>query len=146
MVFARPAVAEKGYMDIRMDVLTPGGHSSTPPKHTVRKPSRLLYHLFIDNGQGIGILANLITELESHPHQPELIRGRTYYQSLECRAKYDIDFPDSLTELLLESRISDEKVRELGNHLVDFDPLYYAMAGTTQAIGGLQSRCSFPLH
>ena len=36
VVFATPAVAEKGYMDIRMDVLTPGGHSSTPPKHTVR--------------------------------------------------------------------------------------------------------------
>ena len=36
MVFAMPAVAEKGYMDIRMEVLTPGGHSSKPPKHTVR--------------------------------------------------------------------------------------------------------------
>ena len=36
MVFAAPAVAEKGYMDIRTDVLTPGGHSSKPPKHTVR--------------------------------------------------------------------------------------------------------------
>ena len=36
MVFAMPAVVEKGYMDIRMDVLTPGGHSSKPPKHTVR--------------------------------------------------------------------------------------------------------------
>ena len=35
-IFATPSVAEKGYMDIRMDVLTPGGHSSRPPKHTVR--------------------------------------------------------------------------------------------------------------
>jgi len=37
-VFATPAVAEKGYLDVRVDVLTPGGHSSRPPKHTVRMP------------------------------------------------------------------------------------------------------------
>ncbi|KAG2153818.1 hypothetical protein DEU56DRAFT_907297 [Suillus clintonianus] len=44
------AVAEKGYSDIRVDVLTPGGHSSRPPKHT-----------------GIGILASVVTELEASP-------------------------------------------------------------------------------
>ena len=28
--------AEKGYFDVRIEVESPGGHSSVPPKHTVR--------------------------------------------------------------------------------------------------------------
>ncbi|KAG9309489.1 hypothetical protein JVU11DRAFT_10460 [Chiua virens] len=117
MIVDEGAVAEKGYMDIRMDVLTPGGHSSKPPKHT-----------------GIGILADLIMQLEAHPHEPELIRGRTYHQGLECRARYDAGFPASLRRLVEESQTSDEKLRELEGRLIDFDPMFYAMSGTTQAI------------
>jgi Gly-Xaa carboxypeptidase len=93
------------------------------------------------NLQGIGILANLITELEAHPHEPELVRGRTYYQGLECRAKYDTGFPASLKRLVRQSRTSDEKLRELGDRLIDFDPMFYAMSGTTQAIGALRCIC-----
>ncbi|OJA18441.1 hypothetical protein AZE42_05816, partial [Rhizopogon vesiculosus] len=116
-IFAAPAVAEKGYLDVRMDVLTPGGHSSRPPKHT-----------------GIGILAGVVTELEANPHVPELARDRTYYQSLQCRAKYDAAFPPDMRKLVLESQSSDEKLRELAKRLDDFDPAYSASAGTTQAI------------
>lgn len=36
-VVALPAVVEKGYMDLRLSVASPGGHSSIPPKHTVRE-------------------------------------------------------------------------------------------------------------
>ncbi|KAH7926427.1 carboxypeptidase S [Leucogyrophana mollusca] len=116
-IFATPAVAEKGYMDVRMDVLTPGGHSSRPPKHT-----------------GIGILSNIVTELEAHPHEPELVRGRTYYQGLQCRAKYDKGFPPELRKLVQESQYSDGKLHDLEARLLDFDPTFYAQAGTTQAI------------
>ena len=35
-VFATPGVAEKGYLDTRIDIATAGGHSSVPPSHTVR--------------------------------------------------------------------------------------------------------------
>ena len=34
-VIATPAIAEKGYIDVRVEVTSPGGHSSIPPKHTV---------------------------------------------------------------------------------------------------------------
>jgi acetylornithine deacetylase/succinyl-diaminopimelate desuccinylase-like protein len=34
-VFAVPGIAEKGYMDVSIEVHTAGGHSSIPPKHTV---------------------------------------------------------------------------------------------------------------
>lgn len=35
-IFAVPSVAEKGKIDLRLQVSTPGGHSSVPPAHTVR--------------------------------------------------------------------------------------------------------------
>jgi len=34
-IFATPAIAEKGYTDVRIEVSSPGGHSSVPPPHTV---------------------------------------------------------------------------------------------------------------
>lgn len=33
--FAILGVAEKGYTDVRVEVTSPGGHSSLPPSHTV---------------------------------------------------------------------------------------------------------------
>lgn len=35
-IVAAPAVAEKGSFNLRMEVSSPGGHSSVPPPHTVR--------------------------------------------------------------------------------------------------------------
>lgn len=32
---AFPGVAEKGYLDVVVEVSAPGGHSSVPPLHTV---------------------------------------------------------------------------------------------------------------
>ena len=32
---ATPGIAEKGYIDVRVEVTSPGGHSSVPPQHTV---------------------------------------------------------------------------------------------------------------
>ena len=34
-LFALPAVAEKGYLDVKIEVSSAGGHSSVPPPHTV---------------------------------------------------------------------------------------------------------------
>ena len=34
-VFATLGIAEKGYTDVRVEVTSPGGHSSIPPPHTV---------------------------------------------------------------------------------------------------------------
>ena len=35
-VFATPGIVEKGPFDMNVEVTAPGGHSSVPPKHTVR--------------------------------------------------------------------------------------------------------------
>jgi len=34
-VIATPGISEKGYMDVMINVASPGGHSSLPPPHTV---------------------------------------------------------------------------------------------------------------
>ncbi|KAJ1043567.1 hypothetical protein NDA10_007567 [Ustilago hordei] len=52
---AAPAVAEKGYLDARITVYTPGGHSSAPQPHT-----------------SIGLLAQLITAIEAKPFTPAI--------------------------------------------------------------------------
>ncbi|CBQ70939.1 probable CPS1-Gly-X carboxypeptidase YSCS precursor [Sporisorium reilianum SRZ2] len=52
---ASPAVAEKGYLDARIAVYTPGGHSSAPRDHT-----------------SIGMLAQLITAIEANPYKATL--------------------------------------------------------------------------
>ena len=49
-ILAFPEVSEKGYLDARIEVKVPGGHSSVPPLHTVRRmfhnsPSLLSHNL-----------------------------------------------------------------------------------------------------
>jgi carboxypeptidase PM20D1 len=53
-------VAEKGFVDVRLRVEAPGGHSSTPPRQTA-----------------IGILAAAIARLEANPLPPR-VRGGTF--------------------------------------------------------------------
>jgi Gly-Xaa carboxypeptidase len=55
VTFAPPATAEKGYMDVRVVVNTPGGHSSEPPPRT-----------------GIGYLSRLVVAIEDNPPLPTL--------------------------------------------------------------------------
>ena len=64
---AAPAVGEKGYLDTRITVLSPGGHSSAPHKHT-----------------SIGYLAQLVTAIEANPHPPVLRDDNPALQFLQC--------------------------------------------------------------
>lgn len=35
IILSNPGVAEKGNLNVRIELTTPGGHSSVPPRHTV---------------------------------------------------------------------------------------------------------------
>ncbi len=59
--FATPAIAEKGTMDLLIEVATPGGHSSVPPTHT-----------------SIGMLSRLLVEFEEHPFEMHLVCPISY--------------------------------------------------------------------
>lgn len=98
------AVAEKGYLDVRVEVATPGGHSSVPPEHTVRiyHPYKPTYTHFATS-QSIGILASLLVEIESTPYQPELPRSSPIYSLLQCFAAHIPSLPSSFRRAVLAS-------------------------------------------
>ncbi|EPY53336.1 vacuolar carboxypeptidase [Schizosaccharomyces cryophilus OY26] len=81
--FAAVSVAEKGYMDVVLNLKTPGGHSSIPPPHT-----------------NIGIMSKLIPHIEN-PFAGSLVLENPFFSSLECFAKYSKDIDERLRTLIL---------------------------------------------
>ncbi|KAK7032737.1 carboxypeptidase S [Favolaschia claudopus] len=124
-VVAYPCVAEKGYLDVVVEVTSPGGHSSIPPPHTT-----------------IGILAALLVEYEANPYPVQLTRASTPFQTLECLAQYGRTLPPTLRALIFDSVHSDAALRSLEG-ILSKDKLYRTQIGTTQAIdvisGGVKS-------
>ncbi|KAF1984757.1 vacuolar carboxypeptidase Cps1 [Aulographum hederae CBS 113979] len=71
-VYAMPAIAEKGYMDLIMTLDVAGGHSSRPPPHS-----------------GIGVMSAFITALEKNNRlKPRLTQENPLRNVLECEARY----------------------------------------------------------
>jgi Gly-Xaa carboxypeptidase len=82
-LFAKPGTAEKGYTDVHITVRMPGGHSSIPSDHT-----------------SIGILSELITNIEAEQYRTRLADENPYYTQLQCGAAYSPEFPNNLKKLL----------------------------------------------
>jgi len=115
-VFATPGIAEKGYLDVLVEVTSPGGHSSVPPKHT-----------------SIGILSALLVKLESNPHKVHLTRDDPLYSTMQCVGEHGADVPRGLRKTIENSRHSKKALRSLEEALFK-DPVYRSLVGTTQAI------------
>ncbi|KAF5362478.1 hypothetical protein D9756_002470 [Leucocoprinus leucothites] len=124
-VVATPAIAEKGYIDVRVDIATAGGHSSIPPDHT-----------------SIGILAEMLVEYEKNPFQIHFTRDDPMYEYFQCFAEHANEMPEDLRELILHSLTSDAALRKLTETLSK-DRVLKSLLGTTQAIdlisGGIKS-------
>lgn len=128
---AAPAIAEKGYMDIRIKVNTPGGHSSIPPTHT-----------------SIGYLALLLAQLEANPRPIHLTRENPIFKSIECSAIHSPDIPDRLRRQVIRASQGDEAALEKVEHyIINSDGPKAAwlrsILSTTQAVdmihGGVKS-------
>ncbi|KAL5631621.1 hypothetical protein ACGC1H_007220 [Rhizoctonia solani] len=117
VAIARPAVGEKGYMDVTIEVRTPGGHSSVPPAHT-----------------SIGILSKIIVDFEDNPYPITLHRSNPMYTLLQCEAAYAA--PDALVprfrKAIRRSLISDTAL-EFVTEVMSMDYKWKAFVGTTQA-------------
>lgn len=85
-LFAKPGTAEKGYVDVKVTVRMPGGHSSIPSDHT-----------------SIGVLSELITKIESEQYPTRLVEENPYYSQLQCGAGYSDNFPKKLKKLLADN-------------------------------------------
>ncbi|KAH8882921.1 carboxypeptidase S [Thozetella sp. PMI_491] len=84
-LFAKPGTAEKGSTNVWITVRSPGGHSSIPHDHT-----------------SIGILSDLITQIEATQYPTYLADANPYFTQLQCGAKYSPDFSPELKKLLGE--------------------------------------------
>ncbi|CAN3481294.1 carboxypeptidase S [Diutina catenulata] len=90
-VIAAPAIGEKGYMDLHVDLFTIGGHASIPPPHT-----------------SIGIMGELQTLIESDTYAANLTTDNPFFYHLECAAVHSTKLPDMLKKMILRAR-TDEK-------------------------------------
>ncbi|KAJ6571304.1 hypothetical protein B0H19DRAFT_1129688 [Mycena capillaripes] len=124
-VFASPSVAEKGKLDVRVEVTSPGGHSSVPPAHTT-----------------IGMLAALLVKIENHPSAVELSRDSIPYALVQCEAEHGAEIPKALKNLIRRSAHSARALRELKD-LLALDNVFRSLISTTQAVdivqGGVKS-------
>ncbi|TFK31147.1 hypothetical protein BDQ12DRAFT_694504 [Crucibulum laeve] len=124
-VFATPGIAEKGSIDVRIEVSAPGGHSSIPPRHT-----------------SIGMLAALLVQYEENPYKVFLGRRDPFYTTLQCVAEYAKALPSHFRKTIKKS-VHSKKALEALQGLVLENPNYKSLVGTTQAIdliqGGVKS-------
>ncbi|KAH9924758.1 carboxypeptidase S [Fomitopsis serialis] len=123
--FALPSVAEKGYIDVRVEIAAPGGHSSVPPAHTT-----------------IGMLAELLVHYENNPIEAKLSRGTPTYWHAECLAAHAPELPSSFRSAMRKASSSDKALKAAQDELFQ-DLAFKALVGTTQAIdvigGGVKS-------
>ncbi|KAJ1304386.1 hypothetical protein OPQ81_005537 [Rhizoctonia solani] len=107
-----------GYMDVTIEVKTPGGHSSVPPAHT-----------------SIGILSKIIVDFEDNPYSVTLHRSNPMYTLLQCEAAYAA--PDALVprfrKAIKRSLVSDTALKFV-TEVMSMDPIWRAFVGTTQAV------------
>lgn len=82
-LYVLPGVTEKGHINIFFELDVVGGHSSTPFPHT-----------------GIGIIAEIVAELETHPFKAELIEDGPVHSHIQCQARYSPEAYPDLTELV----------------------------------------------
>ncbi|RFU80511.1 acetylornithine deacetylase [Trichoderma arundinaceum] len=82
-LYVLPGVTEKGHINIFFELDVVGGHSSIPFPHT-----------------GIGIIAEIISELEAHPFKAELIEDGPVHNHLQCQARHSPEVYPDLTKLV----------------------------------------------
>lgn len=115
-VVATAAIVEKGYIDVRLSVASPGGHSSIPPKHT-----------------SIGFLAALIAKIEANPIVPRLSRDNVFYDTLLCTAVHSAEIDSDMKKAILASIKSDKALKAVES-IIFKTPLISALVGTTRAV------------
>jgi len=107
------AVAEKGFLNLKIEVHTPGGHSSVPHgKNT-----------------GIGIMSKLVTALEENAPQPNLSNGTPLLSFLSCATQFGT--VDRVLRTLVKIPLAWGR---LGSMLAKKHPLVRAFITTAQSV------------
>ncbi|KAJ5088842.1 hypothetical protein N7456_012458 [Penicillium angulare] len=115
--FAMVSVAEKGYLDVGINVSSTGGHASTPPDHNV-----------------IGILSEIVVAIESNPFSGAVTPKNPMFNFLECAAIHApvSNFPTQAREKLPMASQGDISSQQQLSRILD-DMRYYFR--TSQSVG-----------
>lgn len=113
--YALLASGEKGYADFKVQINTPGGHSSIPKDHT-----------------SIGMLSRFLTEYEDEMYKSVLTEENPMMGLFECVGEHG-KLPDNLAKAARNVR-SDPKARETVLEFADRDLLLKYNVRTSQAI------------
>ncbi|KAJ5264771.1 hypothetical protein N7505_007564 [Penicillium chrysogenum] len=115
--FAMVSVAEKGYLDIGINVSSTGGHASNPPDHNV-----------------IGILSEIVVAIENHPFAGKVTPKNPMFRFLECGAVHapESSFPMAVRRMLGPAAQNDSPSQEQLAQTLD-DMRYYFQ--TSQSVG-----------
>ncbi|KAJ5176971.1 uncharacterized protein N7482_002848 [Penicillium canariense] len=115
--FAMVSVAEKGYLDVGINLSSTGGHASNPPDHNV-----------------IGILSEIVVAIESNPFPGAVTPKNPMFRFLECAAVHApvSSFPMAVRPKLSMAAQGDSVSQEQLAQTLD-DMRYYFK--TSQSVG-----------
>lgn len=126
------ATGEKGHLDSILEVFTPGGHSSVPPKHT-----------------GIGLLLRLVAEIEDEEFASVISNANPVLNLFQCMARHSPTMKESLRLDVLKAHLDAGANQRLLSHIVGLGPLEKYLVTTSQAVdvisGGVKSN-ALPEH
>ncbi|KHC50725.1 Gly-Xaa carboxypeptidase [Candida albicans P60002] len=126
-----PATGEKGHLNSVIDLFTPGGHSSVPPRHT-----------------SIGIMSQLITKIEDKEFSPILTNNNPVLGQLYCLAEHSKILNKSIKRDILKAQIDQNANQRVVEYLSKDAETKYLIT-TSQAVdiieGGVKSN-ALPEH
>lgn len=100
-LYIAPVVnGEKGYVDVAIEILGHGGHSSAPPDHTT-----------------IGVAADLITLIESSPFPSDFQLDNPLYGTLTCTAEHSTSLPSDIKNIILNAGVDDKHRNQLTQYV-----------------------------
>lgn len=129
--FIAPATAEKGHLDSFIEIHTPGGHLSVPPKHTA-----------------IGLLARLISAIEDQTFHGIITNANPVLSQLQCVAEHLTSLDPALRNTILKAHLDKRANARLLAYL-DQDIKLRFLVSTSQAVdmvlGGVKAN-NLPEH
>lgn len=120
VVVGAVGVCEKGYLDMYIELQTTGGHSSLPPDHT-----------------GIGIMSQLVVDLENDPFGHELTLENPFLDLLRLVGDRSETLDQKSKDLYLKSKYDTKSRKQLSASLSTSG--YKYLQRTSQAIDIIHS-------
>lgn len=119
--FAMVSVAEKGYLDVGINVTSFGGHASNPPDHNV-----------------IGVMSEIIVAIESDPFSGRVTTKNPMFGFLECAAAHApvTSVPREVGENLGQVARGDVQAQQKLAHALDHMRYYFRTSQSVGKIGG----------